>query len=200
MAGEPFAILPYEPARDRWLLKLHGCVAPDRRRDIVLTRADYLSLGAHRATLTGLVQALLVTRHMLFVGFGLTDDHLHAVIHDVRRALAGARRGTLGTALLLSEDDLRMQLWQGDVEHVTMGEGTTAELARRLELFLDHVLLLATTSDAHLFEESYVRVLTSDESQLKAALQSALQGLDLEQSSAGKRVHSLLHEMGWQRR
>ena len=84
-------MLPYEPAAQRWLLKLHGCVAPERRKDNVLTRGDSLSLREHRATLTGLVQALLVTRHMLFVGFGLADDHFRAVVHDVRRALGSGR-------------------------------------------------------------------------------------------------------------
>jgi hypothetical protein len=60
-AGRPIGVLPYEPAEKRWLLKLHGCIAPDRRRDIVLTRRDYLNVSQHRAALTGLVQALLVT-------------------------------------------------------------------------------------------------------------------------------------------
>ena len=45
-SGNPVAVLPYEPARERWLLKLHGCIAPDRRHDIVLTRGDYLSRGS----------------------------------------------------------------------------------------------------------------------------------------------------------
>src|SRR6185369_5266350 len=46
-AGRRLAVLPYErpgPGYDGWLLKLHGCVSPERRQDIVLTRADYLSV------------------------------------------------------------------------------------------------------------------------------------------------------------
>jgi hypothetical protein len=195
-ADERLAVLPYEPAQDRWLLKLHGCVQQDRRHDIVLTRADYLSLGQHRAILTGLVQALLVARHMLFVGFGLTDPHLHAVLHDVRRALGHDRQDRLGTALVLSRDELQEELWRDDLDLVAMG-GTVPEAARRLELFLDLVLLLATTSDAHLFDPAYVDLLTDDERELRDALQRALGGITSGASPAWGRVTSLLSDLGW---
>lgn len=196
--GRPLAVLPYEPAQDRWLLKLHGCTAPDRRGDIVLTREDYLSLGQHRATLTGLVQALLVTRHMLFVGFGLADDHLHAVVHDVRRALGPTRTGKLGTALLLEHDELQVELWQQDLGYVAMG-GSAEEAARRLELFLDHLLLLSTTSDAHLFDPLYDGLLTADERRLRDVLTAAFRDQPTGDAPAWGRVRLLLQELGWRR-
>lgn len=82
---------------------------------------------------------------MLFVGFGLTEDHLHAVIHDVRRSLGTARQGKLGTALLLQRDALQEELWQQDLDYLAMDATTTADSARRLEIFLDHLLLLCST-------------------------------------------------------
>jgi hypothetical protein len=199
-AGRPVGVLPYEPAEDRWLLKLHGDVAPERRRDIVLTRGDYLNVSEHRAALTGLVQALLVTRHMLFVGFGLTDPHLHAVIHDVRRALGPARPGKLGTALLLERDALQEELWKKDLDYLAMGpSGDAGEAARRLEMFLDHLLLLATTSDGHLFDASYDALLSPAERDLRDALAVGLADVDLVGTSAGRRVLDLLRELGWRR-
>lgn len=195
-AGAPVAVLPYEPAEDRWLLKLHGCVRPDRRDDIVLTRGDYVELGRHRASLTGLVQALLVTRHMLFVGFGLSDDHLHAVIHDVKRAVSGAGGERMGTVLLLHGDPLQEQLWKDDLHYVPVG-GHGAEAARRLEIFLDQVLLLASTSDGHLFDGRYTSLLTAQERLLRDRLHRALAPLHLEESNAGRRVGELLSSMGW---
>jgi hypothetical protein len=198
-AGHPVGVLPYEPAAERWLLKLHGCIAPDRRQDIVLTRGDYLNVSAHRAALTGLVQALLVTRHMLFVGFGLTDDHLHAVIHDVRRALGPTRPEKLGTALLLQRDALQEELWNKDLDYLAMGGDSTASAARRLELFLDQLLLLSTTSDAHLFDPSYDALLSREERSLRDALQVGVVDVELTTSSAGRRVLALLKELGWQR-
>ncbi|MFW0772756.1 SIR2 family NAD-dependent protein deacylase [Paenarthrobacter nitroguajacolicus] len=59
-----------------WLLKLHGSVSkPDT---IVLTRDDYLGFNSSRAALSALVKAHLLTHHLLFVGFGVADDHFRA--------------------------------------------------------------------------------------------------------------------------
>ena len=82
------AILPYQPnaAKRRWLLKLHGSVG---QGDIVLTRDDYLHLAHLRGALAGIVQALLVTRHLLFVGYSLSDDDFHQIVYDVRTAVHG---------------------------------------------------------------------------------------------------------------
>lgn len=43
--------------------------------------------GADRQALVGIVQALLITKHMLFVGFSLSDDAFNQVGMTVRRAL-----------------------------------------------------------------------------------------------------------------
>ena len=105
--GRPVAVLPYDSVReaDRWLLKLHGDAA--RGDDIVITRDDYLGFPAGRRALAGIVQALLITRHMLFVGFSLRDDNFHQIAYDVRKA-APQRAGdaALGTALFLEQADM----------------------------------------------------------------------------------------------
>src|SRR3989442_1582129 len=68
-ADRECAVLPYEPVRSqaRWLLKLHGSL--DHPEDIVLTRNDYLGLAERAGALFGILQAMLMTRHMLFVGY-----------------------------------------------------------------------------------------------------------------------------------
>jgi hypothetical protein len=38
---------------------------------------DYLRYESRRAALAGIVQSLLITKHMLFIGFGLQDDNFH---------------------------------------------------------------------------------------------------------------------------
>jgi hypothetical protein len=63
---------------------LHGSVT--KPETIVLTRDDYLGYSASREALSAVVKATLITHHLLFVGFGLKDDHFHEIIHDVRRA------------------------------------------------------------------------------------------------------------------
>lgn len=79
---------PHDIEHDRWLLKLHGTV--DDPETIVLTRSDYLGFNTERAALSSIVKATLMTRHVLFVGFGMRDDHFHEIIHDVRRAMVNS--------------------------------------------------------------------------------------------------------------
>lgn len=55
-----------------WLLKPHDDIeAPDT---IVLTRDQYTRLEKDHHALRGLVQSLMLTSHLLFVGFGFADD------------------------------------------------------------------------------------------------------------------------------
>lgn len=178
--GRPVAVLPYESARahPRWLLKLHGCISqPD---DIVLTRDDYHRYSDHRAALTGIMQALLVTRHILLVGFSLTDDNFLRLVHDVRNAV-GARIASsdeppeFGTALFLGPQPFLSELWAGDVRLLPMldreeSESTRAEAARRLEIFLDLVALLATSSAEHLLDPTFDGMLTVDERAVRDAV------------------------------
>ena len=90
--GKDIAVLPYMDAGaasasgDPWLLKMHGCVT--HPEDIVLTRyfnydwnamghciyinmmwrEDYIRYHERRQALAGIVQAFLITKHMLFIG------------------------------------------------------------------------------------------------------------------------------------
>jgi hypothetical protein len=57
------------PEATRWLLKLHGTV--ERPESIVLSREDYLHWEEQGSAFGAVVQALLLTRHLLFVGYGL---------------------------------------------------------------------------------------------------------------------------------
>lgn len=83
------SVLPYRPQRksNYWLLKMHGCVS--RPEEIVLTQEDYAkySTSSRTQALDGLVQASLLTKHLLFVGFSLTDPNYLRIIDQVREAL-----------------------------------------------------------------------------------------------------------------
>ena len=57
-----------------------------------MTRSDYLRYDDRRAALKGIVQALLITRHMLFIAFSMTDDNFHRIIEEVRKAVGGDGR------------------------------------------------------------------------------------------------------------
>jgi len=86
--NEAISVIPYKPLRgsSRWLLKMHGCVTnPD---DIVLTKSDYETFEAGRfRTLSGSVQANLMTSHFLFCGFSMKDPNYLRILEEVRHAL-----------------------------------------------------------------------------------------------------------------
>ena len=58
---------------DRWCLKMHGTVS--KPSSIVLTRADYSAYSREQAACEGVLQGLLLTQHVLFVGFSMRDEN-----------------------------------------------------------------------------------------------------------------------------
>jgi hypothetical protein len=172
-AEKRLTVLPREHAAAGapWLLKLHGDVhKPDT---IVLTRQHYLDYSDARAPLTGMVQALLMTRHMLFVGFSLLDDNFARLAHQVHRVLnaAGPTQRKVGTVLALRRDLARERLWKADLDHFALADAPEQDepvessrarelsAARRLEVFLDRVAWRATIErggkEAFLLDERY---------------------------------------------
>lgn len=73
--GGDIAVLPVEmgAVRGAWCLKMHGSVSEPQ--SIVLTRADYSQFSREQAACEGVLQGLLLTQHVLFVGFGMRDEN-----------------------------------------------------------------------------------------------------------------------------
>jgi hypothetical protein len=203
-ADFPVRVLPKRPRPGdrRWLLKMHGCMT--QPESIVLTREDYLRYEERRAALTGIVEALLITRHMLFVGFGLADDNFHRIADAVRRVvhppgIAETRREPFGTTLVLDRNPLQQELWEGDLIWATLAAphsttpdvSTIAEAARRLDIFLDCVLA-KTRSTAYLLNPYYEALLSDAEK----ALAHSLRRLRPTESPAWERVSALLRSLG----
>jgi len=159
------------PDTDRWLLKLHG--SADRPESIVLTRDDYLGFASDRSALSAIVKANLVTRHLLFVGFGLADDHFHEILHDVKRAVGSTE--TSATALTLFADPLSDGLWGGSLTIVPMLTETPSldalpRAARTLELFLDVLAAYSIDSESYLRLPEYEDGLSADELRVRELL------------------------------
>ena len=178
--GEPaaLAVLPYRPVRDgqRWLLKLHGSL--DQKDSVVLTRDDYLASPARHGALFGLVQAMLLTRHMLFVGYSLNDEDFHQLVHEVRQARSEHWSGQLGTVITLFDDPLFGELWAEDLDVVPVRspvrraptEEQLADAARQVLLLLDLVAFHSADLTGYLLDERYSGMLDDDERRLAAAL------------------------------
>jgi hypothetical protein len=200
--GRDVRVLPFEEAAPDapWLLKLHGDAA--HPESVVLTREEYLQFGDSRAALAGVVQSLLLTRHVLFVGTSMLDDDLIRIAHQVRSAwqLQGSGSGRRsGTVLALRDDPARTRLWEQDVETVAMGPADTApaEAARRLEVLLDLIGCLSTPPTGYLLDPAYRGLLNEEERALSAALATMAEALPEDASStAAQEVLALLRRLG----
>ena len=164
-------------------MKLHGSVS--QPASIVLTRDDYLGYNSNREALSALVKAHLLTHHLLFVGFGLADDHFHEIVHDVRRALPeGLAEGHhMGTVLSLFHEPLQSMVWKGKLDILSMpAESSADELndaqsklalatsGRELEIFLDMLGAYATDNHSYLLAPAYDAGMNHAEAQLRAQL------------------------------
>jgi hypothetical protein len=206
-ADRPLAILPRRPVHEidqRWLLKLHGSVDDDG--PIVLTRSDYLGLPARSGALFGILQAQLLTRHMLFVGYSLTDDTFHQVVHEVRAAIGTQTTSRLGTALVLFRDR-RLELLWGDVLHVVpMMEASPSDAtsedarvaARQLDIVLDEVARRSADVTAFLLDPDYRSMLDPVEKRIARHLARMPALDDAQQSPLVDKVEKWLRDLGRQ--
>ncbi len=181
---------------DRWLLKLHGSLDSST----VITRGDYLDHWVRSSHLFGVVQAMLMTRHMLFVGYSMRDEDFHQVIHEVR---AARPEGVVGTALVLCEDPVQQSLWRDVVEFVPMVRRVEAErlgsaadrvASRRLRVFLDAVGQLASTDHPYALDPSYAGL-----DQNPSSVFSTLASIDpsrLASKGPDREVRDLLRRLG----
>ncbi|WP_426006350.1 SIR2 family NAD-dependent protein deacylase [Paenarthrobacter sp. NyZ202] len=211
-AQRPRTVLPEDvPAvGNNWLLKLHGSVS--RPESIVLTRDDYLGYNTNRDALSALVKAHLLTHHLLFVGFGLADDHFHEIVHDVRRALP-AKSTTdreMGTVLSLFQEPMQNLVWKGKLDIVAMtdtefpsGDETakrtaSAKAGRELEVFLDMMAAYATESHSYLLSPLYFQGMTEAEADLRRQL-LALAGSDRSADTAEVWgvIDDAMRRLGW---
>ncbi|MCV7096674.1 SIR2 family protein [Mycobacterium kubicae] len=169
------AVLPTNPSNTegRWLLKLHGSV--NDHDHLILTRSDFLSMPRQYGALLGLVQGLLLMRHMLFVGYSLQDEDFHELMYEVRAARGDVEIGSSNaTVLTLADDPLERQLWENDLAIVPMVAGPAEDVdksvaARQLEIFLDLVGYLSTTSASFFLDPTYSS-LSEDERPLRSSL------------------------------
>ena len=201
--GRPLQVLPFDGATPEgpWLLKLHGDAAVPE--SVVLTREQYLRSGDTGSALAGVLQSLLLTRHVLFVGTSMLDDDLIRIAHQVRTALDrpgdGDHRRT-GTVLALREDPVRARLWARDVETVAMAAADVpaADAARRLEVLLDLLGCLSSRPTGYLLDPAYRGLLDEEETALSAALCRVAEEVagSLGESWAGLEVRELLTRLG----
>ncbi len=205
------AILPWdaaEPGRP-WLLKMHGDVG--RPESIVLSRGDFASYETARRPLASLLQAHMLTGHLLFVGSSMTDDNVLRLAHEVRelRREWCADVGPVGTVLTLADEPLRRRLWRGTLDFVTVGDASSGSgsgsdsgvgSTRVLQAFLDRVAVLAAVERSYLLDPTY-DALVGENAALRDLLARLARGLEQLPERSDPRVveqvRALLRSTGW---
>jgi hypothetical protein len=152
-------------------------------------KARWFAEGARQFVVES-AKALLITRHMLFVGFCLTDDNFHRIVDEVRKVrrlptVPGRppRAACFGTSLLLDSSRLLAQLWRGDIDCISVGDtdapnvslsGDRDEATRRrlaaanqLEILLDYISFEANRTVGHILDMRYDGLLSEDERELR---------------------------------
>jgi hypothetical protein len=163
------AVVP-RPGSSLRLLKLHGSLprTPKRTRDDeerndvapvedalgvlrpILTRDQFLEHERQSGPLRGALQMLLLTGHVLFIGYSFSDPDLHAAIHEVRRIRELANlptREPLATALQVEVSQELSYLWAPTVDVLwpvdaevaadAYNVGVSPMKPRELEILLD---------------------------------------------------------------
>jgi hypothetical protein len=169
--GDQPAVLPGGTPRSsrRWLLKLHGDVG-NKKRPLVLSREQYLRFEQTSGAIAAVVQAMLLTRHLLIIGYGLTDETFHRLAYEVRevrqdperKAVASSSQGAgsqaqLGTALLVDPVGLVHEVWQDEIDLIALRSKREhlAAGARRQEILLDLIGHLAAPAEAYLLGKGW---------------------------------------------
>lgn len=133
-----------------------------------------------------------MTRHLLFVGFGMGDAHFHEIVHDVRRALP-ERGHRFGTVVTLSDDQVTRRLWENDLDFVHI------DSPRQLEIFLDAMLAYGATSNSYLLADGYESALDGAELEVRRALMAVTESVSA-RGRNGKSwpvVARMLEELGF---
>ncbi len=187
-----------------WLLKMHGDAShPD---SIVLTTNDYARLESEHSAMLAVVETMLLTSHLMFVGYSLEDDDFTAAAERVRRVRALAETTTeseFATVLALHPESVKPHAGLKTISMLNTPD--TRAAARLLEIFLDRVAWAAAREDArshaHLLDPSYDDLFVGDPAATR--LREMLANLvnveeeDLARQHPGwKRVESLLNDLG----
>jgi len=176
--GRP-VVLPWEQIPDHEapaILKIHGDVS---RGQIVLARDDFASVHVRRRPLVGVIQERLLVGHVLTVGSSVSDPTLVQAAEEVGSLLSQVRDAdgqTFGTVVLTRRHPARELLLGRNFDLVLPDkddETSIEELARRVDLLLDLVACLASSSLAFALDPRYEGLLDDAESAVSVELRKA---------------------------
>ncbi len=187
------------------MLKFHSCVR--RPETIVITKTDFEELQHDYGALQAVIESLLLTSHLMFVGFSMADLDFTEAVEKVRKVRARADNDTLPPVATVLALHPRAVSKQKDFDIVPMLDGEDhPEAARLLEIFLDRISWEATThesaSDSYLLHPYYRDVFADDKAtiQLRELLDPFVKKMGSKDPVCGSRgwkhVEDLLLRLG----
>jgi len=196
---------------DRVLVKLHGDLGPNRPANEqegtpfdsqlgpaslpVFALSDYQQFEHTRGPLSGTLQGLLLTRHVLFVGFSMKDPNFLRVHGSVVRMLSGETAadtrgdiaGELGSALIVSREpratEITQRLLPGidchamHVENEFPAQGISGQ-ARQVEVLLDELVARTHLPIHHYSEPLFAQILSDSDQAILKELRAITPQLD----------------------
>jgi len=200
-------------AGKRWILKLNGRVSEPE--EMVLTRDDELQVQELRVMFVTILQALLITKHIVFVGYQLQEEQFYRAMEAVGRVRKGSSTDPLCSLLVPTCNKALRRLYP-DIKFVFLSDSfvppspdgfVPVELERalrRLNVFLDCTLAFSSVSNfthrAFLLSTRFEAVLTESERALRAKVVAFLQYVHQEGSAMNSpsyhRVKAFLSRLG----
>lgn len=199
-AGREVRVLTRQEAERSlsWVLKIHGDI--EKPESVVLSTEDYERLEVQGQALYGVLHALLLTSHLLFVGFGFGDSDFQKALDQVqliRRDIESpTKRTTLATTVALAADSA--EKFPPEIDKISMvpalpDSETAAHAARQLEIFLDRVAFTSAiqgdSAANFLLDPAYDEGLTDADQELAHDLENL----------AKKAPHEITRHPGWSR-
>lgn len=178
-----------------WLLKLHGDL--EVPESLVLTRGSFVGFDAQARPAGAVLQSLLLTRHVLFVGVSMTDSNLLRLVHEVTAFVqrTNGRQDRFGTLVNLEPAAAKRRLWERDLHWLDMPGSGVSEGARNAAIFLDAVAMHASNDTSWLLDPRFAGLLSVEEQRAALALRDLLGGTrDL--GGAWAPVHAALERLG----
>merc|ERR1712217_60260 len=137
---------------------------------------DYIRYNDRAAALGGIVQAKLMTNHMLFIGFSLTDDNFFRIADTVRKSLPA--NTVFGTSLMLEEMKLQQELWEGQLQFVNIADKSDSPdygiLGRHLTRWVDYLCMLIGDKCCPILDRRFDTVKTQGQVELANSLEAFL--------------------------
>ena len=121
-----------------------------------------------------MAKAILMTKHLLFVGFGSADDHFHELVHEVGKTWT--RKGAFGTALVLGDAPGHRAVWGDRITFESFTGSSLDEAARHVEILLDVLGAYATRTDSFVLDERYDSQIGDSERDAKQRFMEFMRG------------------------